>query len=457
VAEDMAAQDRWTRYMEPRRGAMLKFRPPYIDAGGPATLEYVRGRVLWQTWPAQSSTEGRLVIEAADAHEAAPPMRFDARRYQDACAVHNFGRAWSVYAPPAPGLEAVPGYDRCFDCTNEAAAWRDYARLSGAARRGVAALMRDLTQVTHQRLDMPEKPGGARTTARVGKQWHGLLAHSTPAVRIAATLGRLEEAQKARTRGSARGGAGPKTYAVISGEVPGEVRDAIRVAFNAPANAHGAVIKAVLVSKTGAEGLDLKYIRETHVVEAYWDMARLDQVKSRAVRLGSHDGLPREERVVQPYVYLAVANQRAWEQIPANAREEKTIDEQFYERALEKYELNNAFRQLLTEVSLECSLFGYGNCRLCAPTNAPLYRADPALDVRLPDPCELRQESEVAAKPVEVGGVTYYYVVDPASPLGYIFYAYRADLGGYAPLDPSDPAIPELLRAVGAAEKGAAT
>jgi hypothetical protein len=244
-------------------------------------------------------------------------------------------------------------------------------------------------------------------------------------------------------------------YAIISGEVPTEARDAIVRAATAPSNAHGADIKALLVSKTGAEGLDLKFIRETHTAESYWDMARLDQVRGRAARLGSHDGLPPDERVVRPYVYLAVANPQVWGQMPEEAREAKSIDEQFYDRALGRYEVNLAFRRLLAEVSLECSLFSYGNCRSCVPTGAPLFHDDPELDARLPDPCETRRETELEAVPVHFGGITYYYAADPASPLGFTFFVYREDLGGYAPLDPADPIAAELLRLVSGGEASA--
>lgn len=235
-------------------------------------------------------------------------------------------------------------------------------------------------------------------------------------------------------------------YAIISGEVPTEVREAIKAACTDPANVRGATIKAILVSKTGAEGLDLKYLRETHQVEAYWDEARDDQVKARAVRIGAHDLLPREERSVQPYLYVATANAQIWGDMLPRDREAKTIDEVFYDRSRTKAETNKAFRELCAEVSLECELFNYGNCRVCVPTDAPLFHDDPALDVRLPDPCEVRCESEVQALPITLEGVTYYYAPDPASPLGYAFYAYREDLGGYAPLDTADPVAGELLR-----------
>jgi hypothetical protein len=256
-----------------------------------------------------------------------------------------------------------------------------------------------------------------------------------------------EDVSKDGKEGAEGGAESPKLhYAIISGEVAIPDREAIKAVLASPANSHGELIKAILVSKTGAEGLDLKFIRRTHQLEPYWDKARDDQVVGRGARMGSHDGLPRDEREVQPYLYIGVANKKIWELIPERNREVKTIDEQFHERALSRYKINKAFRQLLVEVSLECAVFGYGPCRMCIPTDAPLFHDDPALDLRLPDPCETRRETEVKATPLRLGDTTYYYTADPSGPLGYVFYAHREDLGGYAPLDPADPIIGDLLR-----------
>ena len=247
----------------------------------------------------------------------------------------------------------------------------------------------------------------------------------------------------------------PFCYAVISGEVATEARAAIVKAFNSPANSHGKVIKAILVSKTGAEGLDLKWIRETHQIEPYWDRARDDQVRARAVRVGSHDGLPTAEREVQPYLYIAVANHAIWSAMIPTDREQQTIDEIFYERATARYELNSAFREVLSEACLECELFGYGAatkggkrraCRTCVPTNAPLWHRDPATDARLPDSCELQSEREITATAITVDGTKYFYEEDPTSPFGFNFYELRLDLGAYAVVDLSNPIIPKLVR-----------
>ncbi len=178
----------------------------------------------------------------------------------------------------------------------------------------------------------------------------------------------------------------------------------------------------------------------------YWDAARDAQIRGRASRLGSHDALPRDERVVQPRIYLAVANKIIRDR--ALDKEAKTIDELFYDRAQDKYQTNVAFRQLLAEVCLECQLFGYGRCRVCVPTNVKLYHDDPALDLRLPDPCTIREESDVEATPITLGDRTYYYVPAEGTALGYTFYRYREDLGGYAVVDQSDPVIGELVAAL---------
>jgi len=238
----------------------------------------------------------------------------------------------------------------------------------------------------------------------------------------------------------------PLRFAIISGEVSTEAREVIKDAEISLANLRGGVIKAVLVSKAGAEGLDMKYLVETHTVESYWDKAREDQVKFRAIRMGSHDALPCEERQVQPYLYLATANREIYDQMPPRNREESTIDEMFHTRALDQYEINSDFRKLLAETCLECSLNGYGNCRVCVPTGAPLFHDDPSLDARLPDPCETCGETDVQALPIEVRGNTYFYSVDPVSPLGYAFYEYRAELGAYSPIDPSDSIVADIMR-----------
>lgn len=179
VAIDMEAQRRWTDIIQPRLGAMLKFRPPYIDAGTELTLPYLPGRILMQTWPSTSSTETRLIVEPAPTTQEYPPWELDVARYQDLCAYHNVvRRSWAYWknvpagqlrgtqvepVPAAAFIKEVRGYDCCFDCTNEASAWVEYCQFRGKVDKNMGhtsavapKLMRRLTDHIRQKLDRPK-------------------------------------------------------------------------------------------------------------------------------------------------------------------------------------------------------------------------------------------------------------------------------------------------------------
>ncbi|MDE2105790.1 MAG: DEAD/DEAH box helicase [Patescibacteria group bacterium] len=244
------------------------------------------------------------------------------------------------------------------------------------------------------------------------------------------------------------GGAGPKRFAIISGEVSSDERDAIVRAFNARDNTRGESLRVLLVSKTGAEGLDLKCIRQVHIVEPAWGSSTLAQVDARAVRLGSHDDLPADERDVQRFLYVAVANEEVRAGIPVRDREPQTRDETFLERAENKFKLLVKFRELTRSVSIECSLFQFPGCRTCIPTGSRLYSADYEQDTRLPDPCETTVAKEVEAKEITVDGVVYYYAEDAGEASGYRVYEFREDLGGNVAVDLASPVYLDIVEAI---------
>lgn len=68
-------------------------------------------------------------------------------------------------------------------------------------------------------------------------------------------------------------------------------------------NIDGHKIKVVLISKAGSEGIDLKFIRQVHILEPWYNMNRIDQIIGRAVRNFSHKDLPFEKRNVQIFMY----------------------------------------------------------------------------------------------------------------------------------------------------------
>jgi len=68
-------------------------------------------------------------------------------------------------------------------------------------------------------------------------------------------------------------------------------------------NIEGNKIKVVLISKAGSEGIDLKFIRQVHILEPWYNMNRIEQIIGRAVRNFSHKDLPFEKRNVQIFMY----------------------------------------------------------------------------------------------------------------------------------------------------------
>lgn len=202
-------------------------------------------------------------------------------------------------------------------------------------------------------------------------------------------------------------------YAIISGETPKEERDYIMKIATSVDNINGDLIKCLLVSKTGAQGLDLKCVRHTHQMEPYWHMSRANQFKSRAIRMGSHDMLPKDKRIVQPYMWVSTMNKKVWNLLPATAREELTIDQMFMVEGQRKHELCEQFRALLLQVCFECNLFGYSKCRSCQPNNTKLFHKDYMLDFKSKtDPCLPVTKQEVKVKSVVMDEIEYKYSVD---------------------------------------------
>lgn len=226
-------------------------------------------------------------------------------------------------------------------------------------------------------------------------------------------------------------------YALYTGDITTKLREKILKIFNSDENKYGSIIKVILISKTGAEGLDLKNVRETHQIEPYWDLARDKQVKSRAIRYGSHLALPEDERTVQPYLYISVANEKIWSSL--RERESKTIDEVFHDRAIEQDIINTKFNDLLKDVSIECSYFNTtSNCYICKPSNEKLFTNDPLLDSKMSNPCIIYEESEKDAIRINVDGNEYYYTENP-------FHVYKYDiiLDGYLEVI-DDPVIEQI-------------
>jgi DNA or RNA helicases of superfamily II len=117
--------------------------------------------------------------------------------------------------------------------------------------------------------------------------------------------------------------------------------------FNVIDNKYGAVIKIIMISGAGAEGLSLRNVRQVHILESYWHFARIEQMIGRAIRQCSHRDLPISERHVDVYLYKSV--RRSSNKI--------TTDQYLENYARSKQGLIESFLDAIKEVAIDCELF----------------------------------------------------------------------------------------------------
>jgi hypothetical protein len=109
---------------------------------------------------------------------------------------------------------------------------------------------------------------------------------------------------------------GVPAYGTYTGDDSEEERNLVRQIFNGdyesgfPQTLIDSIKEKKLcifmATKSGAEGITLKNVRNVYIMESYWNPALIDQAIGRAIRLCSHATLPMEERTVKVKVYLTI-------------------------------------------------------------------------------------------------------------------------------------------------------
>ena len=132
-------------------------------------------------------------------------------------------------------------------------------------------------------------------------------------------------------------------YALYTGELSNKEKDAIIKSYNS------GEIRQLLISGAGGEGLDLKGTRLMQILEPAWNEPKLEQVKGRAVRYGSHSHLPVHHRDVEIQNFVARPREHGWF---FKSREQGT-DEYLRTMSKRKADLNNQFLDALQEVGSE--------------------------------------------------------------------------------------------------------
>jgi len=136
------------------------------------------------------------------------------------------------------------------------------------------------------------------------------------------------------------------TYAIISGEkmLSPDNNEEIRALTHD--NEEGQQVKVVLISQAGTEGIDLKNVRQVHVMEPWYNLNRIEQIIGRARRNCSHSELPLSQRNFMLFLYTSVLKEV----------ERETLDTLLYRMAEKKSIKIGKVSRLLKSVSVDCLL-----------------------------------------------------------------------------------------------------
>lgn len=240
------------------------------------------------------------------------------------------------------------------------------------------------------------------------------------------------------------------SYAIISGEILPELRDNLKDEFNNPNNKDGSRISLLLITSTGAQGLDLKCGRHVHILEPYWHWSRIRQVITRINRMFSHKSLEPSERTVQPYIYLSDYPKTKGDELKLI---EPATDIVLFSKALQNQMLINDFLKAMTGASIDCMIHYEKSddvkCRICSPTGKVLWHSDIDKDIDNESPCKPITHDVISVKKIIVslptGDISYAYMID-----GKIIriFEFADDLGGYTEIFANHPNFDSIEQAI---------
>lgn len=130
------------------------------------------------------------------------------------------------------------------------------------------------------------------------------------------------------------------------GGIDKEQREVNKQTYNLSENKFGKIMKIILISPAGTEGINLRNTRQVHIIEPYWNEVRIEQIIGRAIRICSHKDIPMDERKVDVFRYKIIRS---------NGKE--TTDEKMESIARKKNNLLISFTEAVKEASVDCELF----------------------------------------------------------------------------------------------------
>jgi superfamily II DNA or RNA helicase len=126
---------------------------------------------------------------------------------------------------------------------------------------------------------------------------------------------------------------------------------------------YGKLVKIMMITQSGAEGISLKNVRRVLITEYFWNAVRINQVIGRAVRTCSHQKLPKEDQNVGVFIYIMKLTKEQLDKNPTLRKKdnELTTDQHILELANKKEGIINQFLNMLKSSSMDCIIHSIQN------------------------------------------------------------------------------------------------
>ena len=155
----------------------------------------------------------------------------------------------------------------------------------------------------------------------------------------------------------------PATFILVTGssdesgeDVPEIKQKIINDVFNNPNNIDGQNIKFVLGSRVMNEGVTLKNCKEVHIIDAFFNIPKAEQVIGRAIRMCVHQDVINDNYKfpkVHVFRYVVALNNKK--------STELSTDELLYQKAEIKYLTVKEIERSLKEIAFDCPLLLHAN------------------------------------------------------------------------------------------------
>lgn len=141
----------------------------------------------------------------------------------------------------------------------------------------------------------------------------------------------------------------PAKYVLLTGDTTLSPNNAEAIeAARDLSNKEGRSIKVVIGSQIAGEGVDLRFIREVHVLDAWFHLNKTEQIVGRGIRYCSHSALPLPERNTTIFLH-AIA-------FPKGKASFETADLYCYRSALQKAIQVGVISRMLKHYAVDCNL-----------------------------------------------------------------------------------------------------